>query len=720
MKRKLRIIVFGLLWLAACNDLVLGDEKRPWADYANKIYQWRITGRTDLSKLENEGVKVFQDYERQPTEYGLLESIQLFLPEFKRGMFYSGDEHPGVVWPGGANRVQPWPFTSVKELGSEDYYDRASNYERVREGMFLILELKDGTYLALVPICGPKTMSWLYASKKNGILLNVGTMGWADVSCDVPLYSWAFSKDVYTACRKAWELAINCPQVAGRTDFRINKQYPEIFKYLGWCSWEEYKWDISEKVLRDVAEKIETSGLPVRYMLIDDGHFIHEDKKLVSFEPDKNKFPNGWEPILNLRKEDKIKWIGLWYNMGGYWNTVARDNRLGEKINQHLIPVQWYEGMVPKNSPESAGIFYDTMLGTIKDYRFDFVKIDNQSRNICFYLGTENAVEPACHNLQALESAAHKYFNGMINCMAHSLSCVFNTRHSSVMRCSIDYKLGRVDRGKSHLLQSYSNILWLGQTLWGDHDMFHSSDPVAGRIMAISKAMSGGPVYLSDNPDDFVAEYVRPLCYENGELLRPIAPAAPLPDSVFVAPMKEQKPFRVIAPLTDGAAAISAYYLYHPTPQEPIEAEVTAQDYQQASGLIQPYPGKWEVPEEGLLVYDWHKGKGQKLEDGYSFKLEGFSDRLLLICPIRFGWAVVGRLDKYLSPAAARLVHVDHNQLKLRLAETGPFGIWLSQGEPNAQDVTFKHLGQGLWKGEMKTGIRDKLITIHRTATPNN
>jgi len=717
VKRKLQIIVLCGLWLISCNDLVFGDEKRPWSDFAKQINRRGITGRTDLGQLKNEGVKVFPNYERQPTEYGLLEMIQLFLPEFKRGMYYSGDAHPGVVWPGGANRVQPWPFTSVEELAGKDYYDRASNYERVREGMFLLLELKDGRYLALVPICGPKTTSWLYASQRDGILLNVGTFGWGDVSCDVPLYAWAYSDDVYTACRRAWELAI---RRTGWTDFRMNKEYPEIFKYLGWCSWEQYKWDISEEVLSNVAGKTEASGLPVRYMLIDDGHFIHKDKKLISFEPDKNKFPNGWEPILNLRKENKIKWIGLWYNMGGYWDTVARDNKLGEKINEHLMPVKWYEGMVPMNSPESAKVFYDTMLGTIKDYGFDFVKIDNQSRNICFYLGTENAVEAACHNLQALEAAADNYFDGMINCMAHSLPCAFNTRHSSVMRCSIDYKLGRVDRGKSHLLQSYSNILWLGQSLWGDHDMFHSSDPVAGQIMAISKAMSGGPVYLSDNPDDFVAEYIRPLCYEDGELLRPLAPAAPLPDSVFVAPMKEKKPFKVIAPLTNGAAAIVAYNLYHPTPQEPIEAEVTLQDYRQASGLIQPYPGKWEAPRAGLFLYDWYKRKGRKLTGSYSFKLKGFSDRLLLLCPVRYGWAVIGRLDKYLSPAAAELLWVDRDKLKVRLAETGPFGIWLSDGRPAAEDVTFEELGRGLWKGKMKLGIKDKVITIHRAGASNN
>lgn len=728
MRRRLLHSVGWIFCAVLFSGVVPAEQNQPWAEFVQNVYQWRVTCRTDLSKLDDEGVKIFPDYHRQPTGYGLrgrtgkglLESIQLIMPEFKRGVYYSCDAHPAVVWPDGANRVQPWPFTSVQQLCSEDYYDRPTNYERVREGMFLLLELKDGRYLAVVPICGPDTLSWLYASKDDEILLNVGTFGWDDVSCDVPLYAWSYSDDVYTACRRAWELAITCSPVKGQTDFRMNKEYPEIFKYLGWCSWEEYRCEISEDVLIDAAEEIESSGLPVRYMLIDDGHFTHKGKKLVSFEPDKDKFPNGWEPIVNLRKEDKIKWIGIWYNMQGYWKSIARDNQLGERINRHLMPVDWHDGLVPKNRAVSAELFYNEMLGTVKDYGFDFVKIDNQSRNICFYLGTENAVEATCHNLQALESAADKYFDGMINCMAHSLPCVFNSRDSSVMRCSIDYKQGREDRAKSHLLQSYSNILWLGQTLWGDHDMFHSSDPAAGKIMAVSKAISGGPVYLSDNPEDFVDERIGPLCYEDGRLLRPIAPAAPLPESVFAAPMKEKKPFKVIAPLSDGAAAVVVYNLRHPAPEEPIEAVVTAEDYRQASGMIQPYPGRWEIPEEGLFLYDWHEGKGRKLEGGYSFKLKGFSDRLLLLCPVRYGWAVVGRLDKYLAPAATELVWVEREKITFRLAETGSFGIWLSEGRPRAQGVTFEKLGPGLWKGKMKMGIKDKLITIHRSGFPEN
>ncbi|MHC4338504.1 MAG: Sip1-related alpha-galactosidase, partial [Planctomycetota bacterium] len=495
------------------------------------------------------------------------------------------------------------------------------------------------------------------------------------------------------------------------------KNYPEVFKYLGWCSWEQYKWNISEKILVDVVKKIEASGLPIRYLLVDDGHLdADEHRKLKSFNPDKNKFPNGWAPLLAMRKDDKIKWMGLWNTLSGYWETISPQNNFGKEINKHLVSVDWTNALVPRNNIEAAKIFYDAHFGAVKKHGFDFVKIDCQARNIAWYIGTDNAVEATNNNLQALESAVKNNVDGIINCMAHNLACVFNTRYSAVTRSSIDYKHGKEARGKSHLLQSYSNTLWIGQTVWGDHDMFHSSDRFAGQIMAISKAMSGGPVYLSDNPNAFVSEYIRPLCYEDGELLRPIAPAAPLPDSVFIAPMRQMKPYRVIAPLTGGAAAIVAYNFYHPTSQVPLQVSVTKRDYTHASGMIQPYPGKWKVPQEGLVVYDWYAGKAEKFGDKYTFELKGFSDRLLHLCPIQKGWSVIGRTDKYLSPAAVEVLSATNDELKLRLVESGPLAIWLEKGFPRTRDYGFDSSGNGLWKANIKTGCRNLVITIRRSA----
>jgi hypothetical protein len=716
--KKLQVVVVCVVWLLFGKSSANAKWKPVWVDYVAEGNKGPIAEKTDFAGLSRSGVKILENYSGQPNKFGILKRYELVLPEFSHGCYFSGDHHPEVAWPDGANRIQPWLFDSLAQLCSEDYVRRPSNYARVREGMFLLLELKTGEYLAIVPICGPSTMAWLYASEDGRMVLNFGTLGTKTVSGDAPLFSWYYSYDVYAACRMAWALAITCKSTTGSTNFRSKKEYPEVFKYLGWCSWEQYKWNISEKVLIDVVRQIEASRHPIRYLLVDDGHpDADRSRKLKSFNPNKNKFPNGWATLLAMRKQDKIKWMGLWNTTSGYWETVSLQNNFGKQINEHLVSVDWTNALVPRNNPESANIFYNAHIGAVKKHGFDFVKIDCQSRNIAWYIGTDNAVEATNNNLQGLESAVKGNVNGIINCMAHNLPCVFNTKHSAVTRSSIDYKLGKEARAKSHLLQSYSNTLWIGQTVWGDHDMFHSSDRFAGQIMAVSKAMSGGPVYLSDNPKDFIAEYIRPLCYEDGELLRPVAPAVPLPDSVFLAPMRQKVAYRVIAPLKGGAAAIVAYNLYHPTPETPMQSLVTKEDYVHASGMIQPYSGKWKVPDEGLVVYDWYAGKAEKLGQQYTFELKGFSDRLLHLCPIQKGWAVIGRTDKYLSPAAVEVLSVTSAELKLRLVESGPLAVWLAHYPdfPEAENVAFVSKGNGLWIADIEPGRRNMEITISKS-----
>ena len=91
-------------------------------------------------------------------------------------------------------------------------------------------------------------------------------------------------------------------------------------------------------LLVETARKIEQSVLPIRYMLIDDGHQqgIAENMQLKSFAPDPEKFPNGWDALLDMRREDGIKWIGIWHSFAGLQNTLHTENDFGD-LNDHFM-----------------------------------------------------------------------------------------------------------------------------------------------------------------------------------------------------------------------------------------------------------------------------------------------------------------------------------------------------------------------------------------------
>ncbi len=650
----------------------------------------------DLVDVAATGIKVEMDYEGVPDERGLLRQYSLRLPDWDRAVYfapYQRYDHAkpnAEVWVEGANRCQP--------LVVEDLTD-------VREGgLFLVLQLAGDAYLALLPMAGQQAFAWL--SSDLGVLtLNLGTLGTEAVTEEMAVLAWARANDPYRACYEVWEIALS--HLGWPSRMRSEKPYPEIFRYLGWCSWEEYRREISTDLLLDALEALEASDLPVRYMLIDDGHLDHHERQLVSFSPNE-KFPEGWGPLMARRTPDAIRWIGLWLNFNGYWDGINPLNNLG-KLNAHMEPDAANARLLPALGFLHSVAFYDAMIGAARTAGFDFVKVDNQAGNLWKNRGMAQPVAAARENAQALEMACARHMDGLINCMAHNGVCAFNTRISAVSRCSEDYRLGDLGRARRHLYNSYGNLAWLGPTVWGDHDMFHSNDPVSGRMMAVSKAVSGGPVYLSDAPDAFRTEDVRPLCLSDGLLLRPLAPAAPLPDSLFTDPYAAGQPFRTIAPLANGAAALAAYNLTEP--ETTVTVTVAPEDYTHAGQMQQP-PRRWQVPEAGLLLYDWYARTAVPLDEPWALTLEGFADRLLLLCPIQDGWAMIGRPDLFLSPAAVEVLAVEPERLLLRMYETGPLAIWRHEGRIASDAGAFEPQGDGLWVADMVVGERDRVVEV--------
>ncbi|MDA0991629.1 MAG: hypothetical protein O3A51_12875, partial [Verrucomicrobia bacterium] len=232
------------------------------------------------------------------------------------------------------------------------------------------------------------------------------------------------------------------------------------------------------------------------------------------------------------------------------------------------------------------------------------------------------------------------------------------------------------------------------------------------RMMALSKALSGGPIYLSDNPRKIVADHVMPLCDAKGELLRPLAPAAPLPESLLIDPFAEKRAYRVIAPLANGCAAIALYNFTEP--ERPIRASIAPKDYRQATIMVQPEVPAWRIPKEGLLLYDWMTRTARRLSRRQSFDLPGFGDRYVLLCPIRSGWATIGRIDKFLSPAAIEVIQVAPESLILRVPEHGPLCLWRADGRPKSTAYAFTRLGKGgLWLGSPRKSCKSDVVTIN-------
>lgn len=643
---------------------------------------------------------------------------QIILPEFEKFCHIAADSIH-FRWIGASNRMFPWVGSNnLKEIFEPKSPTPPNIPNANRRPLTMLFKLKNGNYLTLLPLSGKASVSWLEVTKEGKLTIDYATLGTGEVppNTKVPLLAWYESENIYESLAKTWQLAVENKNVGATANLRSSKKYPEPLEYLGWCTWEQYKKNINEPTLITAIDNIEKSDVPVRWFLIDDGHQDDKDKMLLSFRPNQDKFPHGWDPIVSRKREEGIKWMGIWHGFLSHWNGVHANHTMDELSPYLMQNPNREEGLLPKDDMESSKAFYDYLVSTIKDQGFDFMKTDNVSRSTIEYRGTENAAKAQRENVLALEEACVEEGIGLMNCSAQNTIDMLNASHSATMRTSPDYIKNDLKTSKSQILQSVFNVLWIGQTLWPDHDMFHSSDTQVGKTMSVTKALSGGPIYLSDDPSTFVSEVINPLCYTNGQLIRPEAPGVPLPESIFNDALYESNvAYKTIAPLKNHSCAIVAYNLSMVTDGS-LKGTIKPEDYTQSSAMIQPFLGFWDIPDEGLVMYDWDSRKGQVLpEQGIDFEIKGFGHKLFLISPIKNGWAVLGRPDKYLSPSTVEILDNMSDFISFRMEEAGSIVIYSAKGQPTSNVFSFSAMGGGFYQGVASSSITpNKVLKISR------
>ncbi|WP_455666235.1 Sip1-related alpha-galactosidase [Phocaeicola sp.] len=612
-------------------------------------------------------------YEKSVPEQTQTIAYPVRLPEYVRGIFFSRDSRSGdFEWPNNTNRLLPWVFNDLKELTDVHYPGIPSNAAPSTLGDALLLELSNGEYLFAKAVTGSNSLSWLQVNTNGSITLYVSTLGKDYLKSRVPLLLIHQGKSIYSTIRQAYKALMKNTEISDLKS-RTTKEYFEAFRYLGWCTWEHYHYDIDESKIVSDMEAIESSGIPIRYVLIDDGHLANKDRQLTSFTPDRQRFPAGWKNIMSRKKDNKIKWIGLWYSLSGYWMGLSPENEFPQTIRQTLY--RHNTCLLPGKDSVHIRTFYHYYVSTLKEYGFDFLKVDNQAFTLPLYMGSNESIRQATDCNRSLEAETHQQNMGLMNCMAQNVVNTDHTLYSNSTRVSIDYKKYDEDMAKSHLFQSYTNTLLLGQTVWPDHDMFHSSDSICGALMARSKAISGGPVYLSDSPEDFIKANIFPLIDEQGKLFRPEAPAVPMPESILTNPLWSGKAYRVAAPVGNDAMALICYNLNVSPHYQCVKTIIRKEDYTLRNSFEQASPNH----KERVLLYNWESQDAKELSDSSTFELTGFTDRLFHLCPIRKGWAVIGIQEKYLSPATVQIRSLTDNRLELNVLCTGTLKVWIEK-----------------------------------------
>ncbi len=314
---------------------------------------------------------------------------------------------------------------------------------------------------------------------------------------------------------------------------RSRRTLPEMFRFLGWCSWDSLHTDVTEQALRLKAEELAQKQVPVRWMLIDDGWLSTEDRKLCAFEPDRSKFPRGFLPMIReLQASTSIRWFGAWHDLGGYWEGIAPGSALALQEADHLI--QTAEGSLLPSPVTGAG-FYEDWYRLLRKEGIDFVKVDDQSSAAARFAHTMPAPAAARGLSQAMEAGGCWMNGAILNCMGMAMENLVARPSSAVSRSSDDFRPEQPESFREHLLQNAYNALLQDEFHVCDWDMFWTEHPRAAEH-ALLRAVSGGPVYFSDRTGATDPGILKPLIYPDGELLMMERGARPSEDCVFSDP----------------------------------------------------------------------------------------------------------------------------------------------------------------------------------------
>jgi raffinose synthase len=499
----------------------------------------------------------------------------------------------------------------------------------------------------------------------------------------VPLFAYATSRDPYQLPRDTYQTAFAATEQYGQ--LRWQKTLPDAFGWLGWCSWNAYQQTVNEEKILASARSLKDKEIPVGFMLIDDGWLTVNGQKLAAFDADKTKFPRGLRTTARaLRDEYSIRHVGVWHTFQGYWtgvdteSTLARDYQLFHGREGNALPDP-REGRGEK--------FYADWYAKLKEWGFDFVKVDGQANNVKFTDGLMPLFVSAGGSQHNLQEAAGKHFNygggdaqhthgvGVINCMEMTLENAYNWRTSNVARNSDDYLPEVPHNFKDHIFQNAYNAYWMSNFAYPDWDMFQSHDANA-EYHAVARAMSGGPVYFTDEPGKERGELLRPLAFSDGRLLLLDEPGQVTRDMLFTDPSIEATPLKVFGRITRPGLAVGMVGAFNANKRAPsVHGALNVND-------VEGLRGATRTANMRAAVYRRSDGQVSLLNDTtsalpFSLKASGFE--MFTLSPVSEGIAVFGLLDKYLSPAAVVSQSRQGRQVEVRLREAGDFGAWLER-----------------------------------------
>ena len=422
------------------------------------------------------------------------------------------------------------------------------------ETQSLVVRLADGAFVLVIPLVDELTRFSLRGRPDDTLALAAETGdGFTPTSGGLAAYVAVGSDPFELAARGAESVA----RRLGTGRLRKEKPYPPGFDDFGWCTWDAFYQDVSEANVVRGLESFRAAGVAPRFLILDDGWQQTElratgEKRLTGFGANE-KFPGGLRSLVERAKGDYgIRTFIVWHAMVGYWGGVSgaalpaygvvdQTRQFPDGILFHMPTFnhEWWGNLFGFVPAQAAARFYDDYHRALAAEGVDGVKVDSQAVLEGVSTGQGGRVPVTLAYRKGLEASVQKHFSGrLINCMSNAQETFYASPDSTLLRTSIDFFPALLASHGAHLCANAQVGVWFGEFMQPDWDMFQSGH-AWGAYHAAGRAVSGGPVYVSDKPEAHDAEVLRRLVLSDGSVLRCDHPGRPTLDVLFDDPTRD-------------------------------------------------------------------------------------------------------------------------------------------------------------------------------------
>jgi raffinose synthase len=543
------------------------------------------------------------------------------------------------------------------------------------ETLWLLAETSAGDYVLIVPLLDQATRFSLRGCTDG--LAVVAETGDAGIATQGGVAVFVGHGDDPYALVAASARAVQGLLGTGR--LRADKALPDTIDLFGWCTWDAFYKDVSADKVETGLQSFADIGVAPRLLILDDGWQSWEraasgEERLTSLAPNA-RFGGDLTALVRLAKSRYgVQRFLVWHALLGYWGglseaafaryaprSVARSFGPGLLEQEARWNVWPWGAQIGVPGSEQFAQFYDDLHASLQRQGVDGVKVDAQALLEGVSAGQGGRVATARASRRALEASVRKHFAGrLINCMACTSETAYLAADSTLLRSSDDFFPQRPDSHGLHVQVNAMAGVWFGEFMQPDWDMFHSLHPRAA-FHAAARAISGGPVTVSDAPGAHDAALLRKLVLSDGTVLRADLPGRPSPDCLFADPLTQPVLLKIFN-LNRDCGVLGLFHVNHAP--VPISATVATCD---VPGLD---------PARAYVAWSHRADRLWRIDGPAAFVLAEGEWELLSLAPLEQGFAVLGLADKFNSTGAimARVWHEGQCQISLR--DGGAFLAW--------------------------------------------